>query len=566
MNKRIVLFFLTSFIILFVLAVGQTIFHYESTYNVDTLSNGWAVTYHNDNYVNVMPEHLDNYLGRNLTKGDIVVLSHSLKKDYASIPLLTMIFKTSFSAYEVFLDDDLIQSEGVDTYYSDGYIGNGYKMIMLGDVSHHHKLTIVLHISEEGVSAITMAPTIGNYEDILHLQISRSIFPFLTGIFLIVFGVSFLAISIIFSPFSKEALPQAPVSFLTMLTGLWTLCAYDLSSLIINSKYTTTLEYLSLYLIIPTTYLIVAMIHKNSVSKAYIIIACGFTALSLLFIALHFLNVVHINHFLDLYDFIAVISFLILLYIYIRDFTNKVAIHSSRILMTGIVILCFSMLIYGIYLFFVDVADFSNIPFLQNAFPIGAIIFVLMQLFNYFVIMTHSMAKRKEYLSLTQLAYYDSLTGLSNRARCDMELANIDKTEDDYCIVSLDMNGLKEVNDNAGHPEGDKFLKSFSSVLKQVYGEVTDAMCFRVGGDEFLVLLPHPSKEVVDLSIAKVHSNLLILDDLEPEYSHSTAIGYAFRHETVSRKSHAVYMLADARMYEQKRRQHETINRLKKGL
>ncbi len=566
MNKRIILFFLTSAIILFVFVTGHTIFSYESEYNVDTLSNGWAVTYHNENYVNVMPEHLDSYLGRNLRKGDIVVLNHSLKKDYANIPLLTLLFKTSFSAYEVFLDDELIQSEGINEFYSNGYVGNGYKMVMLGDVSRHHKLTIILHIAEEDVSSITMAPAIGYYEDLIHLQISQAIFPFLTGIFLIVYGVAFFAISIMFSPFSKEALPQAPVSFLTLLAGFWTLCAYDMSSLIINAKYTTILEYISLYLIIPTVYLIVALIHKNAVSKAYIIIACGFSAFSLLFIVLHFLSLVHLNHFLNIYDFIAVISFVILVYIYIKDITNKAVIPSTLILMTGLIIFCFSMLIYGIYLFFVDVADFSYIPFLQHAFPIGSIIFVLTQLFNYFVIMTHSMAKRKEYLSLTQLAYYDTLTGLSNRARCDMELANIDKTEDDYCIISLDMNGLKEVNDNAGHPEGDKFLKSFSSVLKQVYSEITGAMCFRVGGDEFLVLLPHPTKEVVDLSIAKVNSNLLILDDIEPEYSHSTAIGYAFRHETSSRKSHAVYMLADARMYEQKRIQHETIKSLRKGL
>lgn len=556
MHKRIALFFLTTFIILFYALIGHYGFSYSESYPMDTLSTGWLVTYHNNNYVNAMPANLDRYLGPNLRKGDVVVLTHALSREYSKIPFLTLFFKTSYSVFEVYIDGELIDNESLTEYSSSGFIGKGYHFILMGDTAKKGNVSIVFHVAEEDTPSILAPPIIGNYDDILHYFINRSTFPFFTAIFLIIFGLSFFVISLMFLPFSGNSLPQIPVSFLTFLTGVWTLCSYGMSSLLMDNKFTTLMEYLSLYLIVPTIYIIVYLLHKNSISKAYITISIGISSLSFIFILMHLFEIVHLHHFLNAYLLMALISYVILIYIYVRDLKSKMAQPSVLILMTGLIILCTAMITYGIYLAFVDITDFSFIPILNNAFPIGAIIFAITQLVNYFVFMTHSLAKRKEYVSLSQLAFFDALTGLSNRASCDRELEMIDKTDKDYCILSLDMNGLKEVNDNAGHPEGDKLLKSFSGVLKKVFGQIKGSQCFRVGGDEFLVLIDNISDAEVKQSIFNINSELLLLDDIEPDYSHSTAIGYAFRHETEAKTSHAVYMLADARMYEHKRSQH----------
>ena len=169
-----------------------------------------------------MPANLDRYLGPNLRKGDVVVLTHALSREYSKIPFLTLFFKTSYSVFEVYIDGELIDNESLTEYSSSGFIGKGYHFILLGDTTRKGNISIVFHVAEEDTPSIFAPPIIGNYDDILHYVINRSTFPFFTGIFLIIFGLSFFVISLMFLPFSGNSLPQIPVSFLTFLTGVWT--------------------------------------------------------------------------------------------------------------------------------------------------------------------------------------------------------------------------------------------------------------------------------------------------------------------------------------------------------
>ena len=178
--------------------------------------------------------------------------------------------------------------------------------------------------------------------------------------------------------------------------------------------------------------------------------------------------------------------------------------------------------------------------------------FVITQLLHHFIFMTRTFAQRQEYASLTQIAYIDNLTDIPNRVSCDKRLLELNQSEDDFCILSLDLNGLKEVNDNSGHPAGDNLLKSFATCLKDVFEGTGEY--FRVGGDEFLVLFTNIEKELLDSMLMTLDSKLLTLDETDPEANHSVSYGYAFRSETKDRDTHSVVMLADKRMYEYKRK------------
>ncbi|MCR4901296.1 MAG: GGDEF domain-containing protein [Butyrivibrio sp.] len=563
MTKKFSLLFSTCFIVFIIIILMSRIVKYEPNYTVETLNSGWMVNYHDAQYINVDLSTLNAHIKEDFNKNDIITLTHSLKQEYEEIPNFTILFKTRYCAYEVFLDDVLIRSEYIDDFYNDKFIGCGYRFVTLDNIIKAQRISFVLYISEEDSPSNFMSPVVGNYDDIVHKLITQSALPFFMGLFLIMFGASFFIISVVFIPYSKESIPQMLLSVINTQIGIWTLCTYDMMPLLLNVKYVTVIEYISLYFIIPLIYLTVGYLHRNNISKAFVIMGIGSGCFSLLFIILHFANVVHINHFLTLYDLIAFISIIVLFYIYISDLKSKTKTPSTLAIMTGITVLCISLLIYAIYILLYRVADFLNTPLLKALFPIGAAIFVITQLFNYFIFLTQSMARRKEYASLTQLAYNDALTGLANRARCDAALTEIDKTDKDYCIISLDLNGLKEVNDNAGHPEGDRLLKSFSLALKSTLENIQDALCGRVGGDEFLVLIPQTSEEEVESIIDKLNSKLQMMDEIEPEFIHSVAIGYAFKHETENGTSHTVYMLADKRMYEKKRMQHEIQNRIR---
>jgi diguanylate cyclase (GGDEF)-like protein len=91
---------------------------------------------------------------------------------------------------------------------------------------------------------------------------------------------------------------------------------------------------------------------------------------------------------------------------------------------------------------------------------------------------------------LSRFAMTDALTGLSNRRALDIEFEryqSIAAREGNSLFLSLwDLDNLKEVNDLAGHLEGDELLRQFTHVLRSVLRE-GDAI-FRIGGDEFCCL------------------------------------------------------------------------------
>jgi diguanylate cyclase (GGDEF)-like protein len=196
-------------------------------------------------------------------------------------------------------------------------------------------------------------------------------------------------------------------------------------------------------------------------------------------------------------------------------------------------------------------------PMANGIISIGCLVFASCQLANYLVNISAAFATKQENDSLSHLAYADGLTNLPNRAKSDSILESLNNTDSDYCIISIDLNGLKPVNDKFGHLAGDKYIKDFSKVLENTFGK--DTFTARIGGDEFLVIIKDSSLVDVGALIGRMNSALNVMNALYPEYHRSVATGYAFRHECEGSTSHEVYLLADQRMYELKRKMHEEL-------
>jgi len=112
-----------------------------------------------------------------------------------------------------------------------------------------------------------------------------------------------------------------------------------------------------------------------------------------------------------------------------------------------------------------------------------------------------------------KLAALDQLTGLYNRRSGEQRLAEeINRAmrhERPLTVLLIDLDGLKLVNDRLGHAAGDLVLKSFSSRLqKAIRGS---DLAVRLGGDEFMVLLPECRFDEVKFVLTR-------LENLEVEY------------------------------------------------
>jgi diguanylate cyclase (GGDEF)-like protein len=116
-----------------------------------------------------------------------------------------------------------------------------------------------------------------------------------------------------------------------------------------------------------------------------------------------------------------------------------------------------------------------------------------------------------------KLALLDSLTGLYNRRcgeqRLAAEVARTRRNGLPLTIIMLDLNGLKYVNDKYGHAAGDEMLKIFSLRLnKAIRGS---DLAVRLGGDEFLLILPECKPDEVRHVLGRLTGMRIELDGQE---------------------------------------------------
>ncbi|HSS68800.1 MAG TPA: sensor domain-containing diguanylate cyclase [Nocardioidaceae bacterium] len=97
--------------------------------------------------------------------------------------------------------------------------------------------------------------------------------------------------------------------------------------------------------------------------------------------------------------------------------------------------------------------------------------------------------------TLEQMAFHDPLTGLANRRALDRAAAMAfdgvaEQAARTVSVVAVDINLLKEVNDQFGHAEGDRLLTSVAQIMQRHFGPLHGSLVARIGGDEFTVLVP----------------------------------------------------------------------------
>jgi diguanylate cyclase (GGDEF)-like protein len=106
-------------------------------------------------------------------------------------------------------------------------------------------------------------------------------------------------------------------------------------------------------------------------------------------------------------------------------------------------------------------------------------------------------ATKKAEETIRHMAYHDALTGLPNRVlfndRLAMAMANAQRHGKNIAVMMLDLDKFKQVNDVLGHKIGDLLLKAVAERLSKTLRE-SDTVA-RMGGDEFMVILPEIAHE-----------------------------------------------------------------------
>jgi diguanylate cyclase (GGDEF)-like protein/PAS domain S-box-containing protein len=155
------------------------------------------------------------------------------------------------------------------------------------------------------------------------------------------------------------------------------------------------------------------------------------------------------------------------------------------------------------------------------------------------------------------LSITDQLTGLFNRrgflALAEQQLKIADRTKKDHLLFYIDLDGMKWINDNLGHKEGDNALIELAAVLKETF-RLSDIIA-RMGGDEFAVLAIDIPEGNVDIHMARLQDQIDMHNGRDNrQYKLSISVGCSCYDPANSCTIDELMASADERMYIEKKR------------
>lgn len=292
-------------------------------------------------------------------------------------------------------------------------------------------------------------------------------------------------------------------------------------------------------------------------NKVIIPALCGLCTLGFVVCwTLHFLKIKDIHETLTLSHINVVIASVLLIFTIIKTTVQRSRKQGAKIyLILRTVGLC-SIAVAAI----IDIVRFYSGQTSDSAMcvRIGMLIFTVCygssSLEN--TINAVKMGAQAEFAS--RLAYHDGLTGIGNRTAFEERLSELEKAKDTAApvgIVMFDVNDLKYVNDNLGHPLGDSMIRKAAEIVSSAF-ESDGAECFRIGGDEFAVIMRGDNiKERCDKSLQEFNSQMERHNSTpDSEFRISIAHGFfIYDSECGLEQITDAYKAADEKMYENKR-------------
>lgn len=151
---------------------------------------------------------------------------------------------------------------------------------------------------------------------------------------------------------------------------------------------------------------------------------------------------------------------------------------------------------------------------------------------------------------LRAVAENDVLTGLPNRYCMQRDLLRNDVNGNTMAVLLFDVDFLKRVNDTEGHLAGDNLICATADCIKECFGTENACNCYRIGGDEFVVLMFGCDEAAVRTRIDRFK---MILKDKNITVS----VGYAYTDNADNNSFVELMEEADRSMYENKRYIHD---------
>ena len=231
-----------------------------------------------------------------------------------------------------------------------------------------------------------------------------------------------------------------------------------------------------------------------------------------------------------------------------RSAVKKINLGSLRIVIVYVII----SFIWIIYSDSIVINNYNDLYIIKKMSIAKGFLFVIATAILLYVLIKKETERRIKLWKY--YASYDIMTGVYNR-RTGLDILESlfekhTKERRDLTIVYADIDNLKQVNDTLGHSEGDRLIISVAQVLKKNIRN-TDYIV-RLGGDEFLLVLPDCDINKAQKITNRINENLSDLYLKHRKYEYKVSFGFATIEELYSNADEMV-AFADIKMYENKK-------------
>ena len=454
---------------------------------------------------------------------------------------LVFSMENSWAALEVFLDGQEIYA--FEDIYREH--GNRRHWVELPGDSSGKELSVRITESKKFVDRIMKKPIyLGEKNAIFYRSLSSGfyalIFFFLTLISILVsffYRISFRA------DMSKKSLRRMQFLDLFILdVGIWVLTDSQIMQLFTGRTSIVSLVSFVTFLLMPLFIILFVkemMVYRWKVFDILLVIGSVNTAVIL---GVYLFRMAPIYQWLFLQHVFIVITIIIILeksIIEIKKYKNqgikKVVIGFALLSLCGIVSL----------ILFYSKSPVNYVYFYCLGFFVfmGCLIWAVFDEVYYYV---EESAKAKIY---RKMIYIDVMTGMENRTAFEKMLGD-DVSAEGIAYIVFDNDNLKVINDNCGHQAGDLLLRETAKCIRKVFGKF--GRCFRIGGDEFLVMLREMTEDGIKESLDYFDREV---DKINKEGKTHIEISYGyFFCEDASMTLNELFEKADANMYLKKRR------------
>ncbi len=523
----------------FIISKGYELNIYNGEYHYE---NNWMISENDGEKSAVkLPMALNYEKDCKYTLSSVLTYSPEVNEDpYAFISFNHMFFK-------IYLDNKEIYSyTSEDTPNISKSPGNAYTMIPLPDDCYGKEIKIEFWLTLKSGLAYEVGDILfGDYPTVIHDTFVHDVVLNIVTICILFLSILLILLSTIIL---KNNYNAGYAGIFALVFGIYCLSENLFNLYMTANPYFTYLINFFAFAAIPIPLI---LLFKNKVSSKFKTI---YNIVFVLLISniiiqgiLHFAKVLDIRQTLIFTHILYLISFLTI--IITICFTSKKEKSDIKRFVYGIIPIIAGFSIDAFIHYFVITKEGSNTFFLQ----IGIFIFLINEAVYIFKGILNLYKENIKSDFYKKLAYKDGLTDLYNRTafiKRAEELNSVENKEDLLCIC-VDINNLKQINDENGHQAGDMIIRKTSEYLKRYFWDCGEI--YRVGGDEFNIFIHNIEESKLIQKIDNMYEEIEVYNKNE-KIKLSFALGYEYFNSEKYDSVEKCFYYADKNMYKNKKK------------